>query len=68
MTSPASRVTEDTCIRNPIGEVTTALAVASGVALLVSAVMCAVSNLGNIDFWTDESSTCMSAFGWQGTG
>ena len=51
-----------------MGEATTALAVVSGVALIVSVVIRAVRNLGNTDLWTDESSTFMSAFGWQGTG
>lgn len=47
---------------------TTILGVVSGVALAMGVVIYAIHNLGNTYFWTDESSTFMSALGWPGIG
>jgi len=48
--------------------VTRWLAVISGTVLIAALVVFAVRNLGNTYFWTDESSTFMSALGWPGIG
>ncbi|MDC3376477.1 hypothetical protein OAV85_00555 [Candidatus Nanopelagicales bacterium] len=44
------------------------LSVISGAVLIAALVIFAVRNLGNTYFWTDESSTFMSALGWPGIG
>ena len=68
MPSHASELMDDTSSRSPIGTITSVVTVLSGMALLAGVVIYAVHNLGNTYFWTDESSTFMSALGWPGIG
>ena len=68
MPSYASERTEDISSRSPIWTITTAVTFLRGMARLVGVVIYAVHNLGNTYFWTDESSTFISALGWPGIG